>query len=89
MDYRVPPQLAWLLLLLNLAGMAVLGYQFGLQGKRHAVMATLMSILWTGVLVGILDIGSPRLGLFRSDVKAFEWTQQGFADIQIPEISLK
>lgn len=89
MDYRLPPQLAWLLLLLNLASMAVLGYQFGLQGKRHPVMATVMSILWTGVLVGILDIGSPRLGLIRTDVKAFEWTLQGFADIPIPAIPSK
>lgn len=52
-------------------------------------MATVMSILWTGVLVGILDIGSPRLGLFRTDVTAYEWNQQGFADIPIPALSTK
>ena len=87
MGYRLPPQLGWLLLLLNLTGMAVLGYQFGLQGKRHRVLATLMSILWTGTLVGILDIGSPRLGLFRTDVSAYEWTLQGFSDIPTPPIA--
>jgi hypothetical protein len=89
MGYRMAPQLAWLLLLLNLAGMAVLGYQFGLQGKRHPIMATVMSVLWTCVLVGILDIGSPRLGLFRTDVAAYEWTRQGFTDIPIPAITPK
>jgi hypothetical protein len=89
MAYRMAPQLAWLLLLLNLAGMAVLGYQFGLQGKRHPVMATVMSILWTSVLVGILDIGSPRLGLFRTDTAAYEWNQQGFSDIPIPALAPK
>jgi hypothetical protein len=89
MGYRMAPQLAWLLLLLNLAGMAVLGYQFGLLGKRHPIMATVMSVLWTGVLVGILDIGSPRVGLFRTDVAAYEWTAQGFTDIPIPAIAPK
>jgi hypothetical protein len=89
MGYRLPPQLGWLLLLLNLTGMAVLGYQFGLQGKRHAVMSTLMSVLWTGTLVGILDIGSPRLGMFRTDVSAYEWTLQGFSEIPVPAVSTK
>lgn len=89
MGYRMAPQLAWLLLLLNLAGMAVLGYQFGLQGRRHPVMATVMSVLWTAVLVGILDIGSPRLGMFRTDVTGYEWNQQGFSDIPIPALAPK
>lgn len=81
MGYRMAPQLAWLLLLLNLVAMGMLGYQFGLYGKRHPVLATVMSIAWTSVLVGILDIGSPRLGMFRTDVAAYEWNQQGFTDI--------
>lgn len=87
MDYRMPAQLSSLLLALNLAGMIALGYQLGLQGKRHRVLATLMSILWTSVLVGILDIGSPRLGSFRTDLSAYEWTLQGFGEIPTPPIS--
>ena len=84
MAYAMPPQLIWLLLALSCIGMGVLGYQFGLTGRHHRVLSILASVLWTAVVVEIFDIGSPRLGSFRTDTYAFDWTIAGFGDIPVP-----
>jgi hypothetical protein len=84
MAYAIPPQLIWLLLALSSIGMGVLGYQFGLTGRHHRVPSLLASGLWTVVVVEIFDIGSPRLGSFRTDSYAYEWTIAGFGDIPVP-----
>lgn len=87
MSYSLPPQLVWLLLGLSLVGMGLLGYQFGLQGKHHRMLTLLMSILWTTVMVEILDIGTARVGLYRTDIQPYEWTIQGFGEVPIPALS--
>ena len=84
MAYAMPPQLIWLLLALSSIGMGVLGYQFGLTGRHHRVLSLLASVLWTAVVVEIFDIGSPRLGSFRTDAYAYDWTIAGFGDIPVP-----
>lgn len=84
MAYAMPPQLTWLLLALSSIGMGVLGYQFGLTGRHHRVLSLLASVLWTAVVVEIFDIGSPRLGSFRTDTYAYDWTIAGFGDIPVP-----
>lgn len=84
MAYAMPPQLIWLLLALSCIGMGVLGYQFGLTGRHHRVLSILASVLWTAVVVEIFDIGSPRLGSFRTDAYAYDWTIAGFGDIPVP-----
>ena len=84
MAYAIPPQLIWLLLVLSCIGMGVLGYQFGLTGRHHRVLSLLASVLWTVVVVEIFDIGSPRLGSFRTDAYAYDWTSAGFGDIPVP-----
>ena len=34
MEYRMPAQVIWLLLVMSLLGVAAVGYQFGLTGRR-------------------------------------------------------
>ncbi|PZQ95658.1 MAG: hypothetical protein DI533_18640 [Cereibacter sphaeroides] len=84
MIYTIPPQLLWLLLALNLCGMGALGYQFGLIGKHHRWLTTMMNILLTVLLVEIVDLGNARLGNFRGDTLAYAWTEQSFQPIPIP-----
>ena len=87
MAYAMPLQLIWLPLALSSIGMGVLGYQFGqfgLTGRHHRVLSLLASVLWTAVVVEIFDIGSPRLGSFRTDTYAYDWTIAGFGDIPVP-----
>jgi hypothetical protein len=42
------------------------------------ILAAVLTVMWTLVIVDILDLVSPRLGTFRTNAAAYEWTLQGF-----------
>lgn len=75
---RLPPQIFWLLLGVMVLSMAALGYQFGLKGKPVRMPIVILTIVWTSIIVNILDLASPRIGNFRTDAAVYEWTRQGF-----------
>lgn len=75
---RLPAQIFWLLVGVMLLSIASLGYQFGLKGKPVRFMVVLLTLVWTTIVVNILDLASPRLGNFRTDTAVYEWTRQGF-----------
>jgi len=77
-EYKLPPELFWLLIGLALLSMAALGYQLGLTGKPVRLLVVLLTATWTLVIVDILDLAAPRLGEFRTTTSAYEWTLQGF-----------
>lgn len=77
-EFKLPPQLIWLLLGLTLLSMAALGYQLGLTSKPVRMLVLALTAMWTLVIVDILDLASPRLGEFRTGTAAYEWTLQGF-----------
>ena len=82
---RLPPPIFWLLLGMTLLGMAALGFQLGLSGKQVHIMVAFLSIMWTVVIVDILDLASPRIGAFRAGAAVYDWTLQGFkGGLQIP-----
>lgn len=82
---RLPSPIFWLLIGMTLLGMAALGFQLGLTGKQVHIMVAFLSIMWTVVIVDILDLASPRIGAFRASAAAYDWTLQGFkGGLQIP-----
>jgi hypothetical protein len=84
---RLPSPIFWLLLGMTLLGMAALGYQLGLTGKQVHVMVGFLSIMWTIVILDILDLASPRIGAFRASLAVYDWTLQGFkGGLQIPPV---
>lgn len=86
---RLPSPIFWLLLGMTVLGMAALGFQLGIAGKRVHVMVAILSIMWTVVIVDILDLASPRIGAFRAGGAAYDWTLQGFrGGLQIPPAPL-
>lgn len=76
--FRLPPQIFWLLLAMTLLGMGSLGYQLGLRERPLRVLVPLLSLMWTIVIVDILDLASARFGSFRTSTAVYEWTRQGF-----------
>ena len=58
--------------------MAALGYQLGLRGQKSHILATLLTAVWTAVIVVILDLSAPRLGTIRNSVEVYDWTLEGF-----------
>ena len=75
---RLPPQMAWLLFGMALISMGALGYQVGLRGNPNHALAALLTLMWTAVIVDILDLASPRIGALRTSAAVYEWTLQGF-----------
>ena len=84
---RLPTQLAWLLLGMALMSMAALGYQVGLRGTPSHALAALLTLMWTAVIVDILDLATPRIGALRTSAAVYEWTLQGFqGGVPIPPL---
>ncbi len=77
-EFRLPSQIFWLLIGLTLIAMAALGYQQALRGPRLRILAALLCLVWTVVIVDILDLAAARVGNFRTSAAAYEWTLQGF-----------
>jgi hypothetical protein len=53
-------------------------YQLGLKGQKSHILATLLTAVWTAVIVVILDLSAPRLGAIRTSVGVYDWTLKGF-----------
>ena len=77
-DYSIPSQVVLLLISMTLLGMGALGYEVGVQGKSFRVLITLLTVMWTVVIVDIFDLASPRIGALRTGTAVYEWTLQGF-----------
>ena len=83
MEYRMPAQVIWLLLVMSLLGVAAVGYQFGLTGRRGRAPGLVLSLLWCAVVTEIVDIGSARIWTFRTDTRVDEWAMEGL-DMPVP-----
>jgi hypothetical protein len=59
--------------------MSSLGYQFGLKGRPVRFLVLLLTLVWTAIVIDILDLATARLGNFRTDIRVYEWTRQGFS----------
>lgn len=77
-ETRLPTQLFWLLIGMTLVSMICLGYQFGLKERPSRILVALLMLMWTAVIVDILDMASARLGQLRTPTTVYEWTLQGF-----------
>jgi hypothetical protein len=86
-NLRLPLPIFWLLIGMTLLGTAALGFQLGLTGRRVHILVAFLSIMWTVVIVDILDLASPRIGAFRASADVYDWTLQGFkGGLQIPPV---
>jgi hypothetical protein len=77
-EAKFPPPLFWLLIGMALISMGALGYQLGLKQQKTYVLATVLTAVWTAVIVVILDLSAPRLGTIRTSVSVYDWAFEGF-----------
>jgi hypothetical protein len=75
---KLPSQIFWLIVGLSALSMGVIGYQLGLKGSTIRPMVLLLTIVWTVIIVDILDLAAARFGNFRTDPVAYEWALRGF-----------
>lgn len=64
-EYRIPVAILWVLLLVTFASMAMLGYQFGISGKKNNILAVFISVIFASVMFLILALDRPETGLIR------------------------
>jgi len=79
MQYSLPGKLVVLLLVVTVIGSGAIGYQLGLMRKSERGVSLVMSIVWTSVMLLILDMGFARIGSAGADDFAYEWTAETFA----------
>lgn len=86
-ETRLPMQLFWLLIGITLITLACLGYQFGLRARPLRILIALLTLMWTSVIVDILDLASGRIGKFRTGTAAYEWALKGYqGGVTIPPL---
>jgi hypothetical protein len=84
-SFRLPASLFWLLIGMAMLGMGALGFQFGIRAHPTRLLSTLLALLWTVVIVNILDLAAARVGAIRTGAAVYDWTIQGLGtDIVIP-----
>lgn len=81
---NVPGEVVGLLFVLTLVSMTMMGYQFGLFGHPHRILSATMILVWSVVLMTILDLGSARLGDIRVSTAIYAQTASGFGKIAVP-----
>ena len=75
---RVPTHILRLLLWTSILGVGAMGYNFGVNGSRQAVMSAILLVLWSSALVLSVDINRPRQGTVTISPAPIEWTIEGF-----------
>lgn len=76
-NFHLPQQMFWLLMALTVVSMGCLGFQLGIRGAAPRMLVAMLIVIWTIIIVDILDLASGRLGNLRTATAPYEWTLQG------------
>jgi len=76
LEYRIPPQILWILAIIAFFSMFSLGYQFGISGKGSFRINLLLAIIFALVMFLILILDHPELGLSKINQKPMLTLQQ-------------
>ena len=83
----IPGELLLFLMAMAVLTIGTIGYQFGLKRLDMRILAVMLVGVWTGAMVLVADLASPRFGAVRPDVAPYHWTLQGFeGGVVIPRL---
>jgi hypothetical protein len=68
-EYKIPFTILFILAIITLFSMFLLGYQFGISGKRNNVVTVIISIIFASLMWLILALDSPEKGFMRLNQK--------------------
>ncbi len=75
LQYRIPMAIIITLFIIEIFSMLVLGYQFGISGKRNSKMNLVLSLIFSIVIFLILALDRPELGLAKLNQKPMQTLQ--------------
>jgi CDP-diglyceride synthetase len=64
-EYHIPVAIMWVLFIITLFSMLLLGYQFGISGKKNYILAIFISIIFASVMYLILVLDRPETGIMK------------------------
>lgn len=68
-EYRIPFAILFILGVISLFSMFLLGYQFGVTGKKNNIVVVLISVIFASLMWLILALDRPETGLVRLNQK--------------------
>lgn len=78
-ESQTPTETLMGLLIGTMLACGALGYQMGLSGRRHLVLALLLFVMLSGAMVMIVDFNTPYDGFIQVSARPLIWTINGFA----------
>lgn len=79
-EYRIPFAILFILGIISLFSMFLLGYQFGVTGKKNNIVAVLISIIFASLMWLILALDRPETGFVRLNQKPIITLQKQLHD---------
>ena len=64
-EYRIPGAILWVLFIITLFSMFLLGYQFGISGRKNSTLAVFTAIIFSSVMFLILALDRPETGIMK------------------------
>ncbi len=64
LEYRIPTSILLMLGTVSMLSTGVLGYHFGLAGSRNFTPTLILVLVFSAVLILIIDLDRPRQGMF-------------------------
>lgn len=75
-EYRVPPMVLWILVIIAFISMFILGINFGVSGKKGFIVSLLLAIVFALVMFLIMSLNHPETGLIKLNTKPVFTLQQ-------------
>ena len=76
LEYRIPPTILWILIIMTTISMITLGYQLGISGKGSFKINILLAVVFALVMFLILALDHPETGLAKMNQKPMITLQQ-------------
>ena len=83
LQYRIPRAAIISLFIITIFSMLVLGYQFGISGKRNSKLDMVLALIFTVVIFLILVLDRPELGLSKLNQQPMQMLQEQMQGKQI------
>jgi hypothetical protein len=64
-EYRIPAAILWVLFIVTLFSMLLLGYQFGISGRKNTILAFFTAVIFSSVMFLILALDRPETGIMK------------------------
>lgn len=85
LEYRIPPLVLWILLIIAFFAMLTLGYHFGISGKGNFGVNLILAFIFAVVMLLILALDRPETGMAKINQKPMLTLQRQLQAAQLSQ----